>query len=94
MSTPKRAAEPWAKHWFETSEVAAWLRIWPGARPEIAAGFREAGVPPEVAMTPLWYGKVNPGRKPLAVRVALGDLTVDEAVEQLRTAGLIPLNQP
>jgi len=84
----KKLAEPWAREWFETTEVAAWLDAWPGTEPRIAAGFKRAGISPKVAMTPLWYGKVNPGRPPLAVRVAMSDVTLDDAIAQLRSAGL------
>lgn len=84
-----RRARPWAEQWMGPKLVAAWRRAWPGAQPAIAAGFARAGIAPDVAMTPLWYGRVHPGRKPLAVRVALGDLTLDEAIEQLQSAGLV-----
>lgn len=84
-----QAAAPWAREWFEVHEVAAWRAAWPQAQARIAAKFRQAGVGPEVAMTPLWYGRVNLARPGLAVRVASGDLAFEDALVQLREAGLI-----
>jgi hypothetical protein len=50
----------------------------PGAQLAIAAGFARAGIAPDVAMTALWYGRVNPGRPPRRT----GDLTLDETIRQ------------
>jgi hypothetical protein len=85
----KRQAQGWAQRWFAPAEVVAWLKAWPEASAAVAAGFRSAGVTPEVAMTRLWYGKVNPARHPIAVRVAIKDITLDDALEQLQAAGLV-----
>jgi hypothetical protein len=81
-------AQQWAGHWFEPNEVSAWLHEWPNAVPSVAAGFRDAGVEPATAMAPLWYGKVRPNHRPLAIRVSCGDLSIEEAINQLRAAGM------
>lgn len=71
------------------AQVAAWLRVWPEAKPNIAAAFGRAEVSPELAMTPVWSGQVCPGRPGLAVRVSTGDLSIEDAVAQLVAAGLL-----
>ncbi len=88
VRTAQDRAERWAAYWFEPREASEWARRWPNAVPWVAAAFREASISPEAAMTPLWYGTVRKDRRPLAVRVACGDLEADEAIRQLRDAGL------
>lgn len=82
------SAQGWMREGLDAAQVAAWLAAWPEAQPRVAAGFSRAGIGPAAAMTPLWYGRVNPGRRPLAVRVATGDVTLGDAIAQLRVAGL------
>lgn len=86
--TAQEKARQWAGHWFEPNEVSAWLREWPNAVPSVAAGFRDAGIDPATAVAPLWYGKVRPNHRPLAIRVSCGDLSIEEAISQLRAAGM------
>jgi len=80
---------PWAQELMLHTQVAPWLRVWPEANAKVAAAFNRAGVPPEMAMTPLWFGQVRPGRPALAIRVSTGDISFEDAVGQLRAAGLL-----
>lgn len=81
-------AHEWAGYWFEQNEVSASLHEWPNAVPSVAAGFRDAGIEPATAIAPLWYGKVRPNHRPLAIRVSCGDLSIEEAISQLHAAGM------
>lgn len=81
-------AQEWAGYWFEPTEVGAWLRVWPNAVPSVAAGFRDAGIDPATAMAPLWYGKLRPNYRPLAIRVSYGDVSIEDAICELRATGM------
>jgi hypothetical protein len=84
-----RRGRPWAEEWMSPAQVREWLRVWPEATPKVAAAFNRAGISPELAALPLWYGREHPGGPSLAVRVATGEITIGQAVAQLRTAGLL-----
>jgi hypothetical protein len=79
----------WGHEFFDHREAATWLDQCPGIDARTAAQFRGVGIPPNVAAQRSWYGKANPERPCLYQRVAMCDITIDEAVEQLRQARLI-----
>lgn len=84
-----RLAGEWGHELFNDKEATAWLNQCPGIDARTAAQFQHASVPPRLAAPHVWYGKINPERPCLYQRVAMYGLTIDEAVEELRQAGLM-----
>lgn len=82
-------AEEWAGFWFEPPEVDAWLRAWPNAVASVAAAFRDAGVNPTTAMMCVDRGKPCSYGLPLAIRVSCGELAAEDAIAELRAAGVV-----
>ncbi|MGH3548791.1 MAG: hypothetical protein ACRDQU_11905 [Pseudonocardiaceae bacterium] len=88
METAKAKAEEWAGFWFEPREVRAWLQAWPNGVAWVAAAFRDAGVDPATAMMHVDRGKICSYGLPLAIRVSCGELAAENAVAELRAAGM------
>ena len=90
VQNAERSAGCWLEAgWLTPAQVRDWLRHCPNVDPGVAVAFLAAGVPPKLAATRLWYGKVLSDHPALFVRVQLDDLTVDGATAQLKQAGLL-----
>lgn len=76
----------WAEQLFTPHEVAEWLDFHRGICASTAGALRDEGLSAEDAARRVWYGRFRAGRPTLAERVACGDLTPEEAAQELRDA--------
>lgn len=80
-------AREWAKHWFTPQEVETWLDVHPGLPAHVASALREAGLTPRQAAIRVTTPRGFTHRLPIAIRVSTGELTANEAAEELRASG-------
>jgi len=87
-----RYALEWAAGWLTPADVKEWLDAGAGASDgRGVAALRAAGVPPRAGCLPLHDdGRLRRGGIPLVGRVALGNLSADDARTLLERTGHLP----
>lgn len=82
-----RMAAEWASYFFDDKEARPWVELHHGSvPPSTARALTSAGLTAEEAAERVWYGKRHRSRPSLAQRVRLGDLTPEEARDELSRA--------
>lgn len=86
-----RYAVEWGRSWFAPDEVKQWLDAGAGQSDALgAAALRDVGVPPRLGCLPLFDdGTLRRGGIPLVARVALGNISADEARALLKRTGYL-----
>ncbi|WP_191842648.1 hypothetical protein [Catellatospora chokoriensis] len=77
-------AHEWARFWFNPQEVKDWLAHHPRIQPYVAAALRDAGITPHQATANTRTPRGFVHRLPIAIRVAAGDITAQEAAAELQ----------
>jgi hypothetical protein len=85
----QREAALWGPTTLDTgltpAQVAAWIRLHPGATPSLVTEFATNGMIAEDAALRLWYGALRPDRRTLYRQVVDGVVTVEQAAAQVQS---------